>query len=218
MTVTGAGPGATSAVDQLLGRLADDLDEGFVELVRGYQRPVYSVALRLTDQPCDAEDLAAEAFLRAYRALRDFDSERIARLQPRPWLMTIVLNVWRNTVRGRSRRPEQLSLGDLAELESAELDIQARTELNEQRRELARQVARLPAAQRAAVVLRHVVDLPIPEIAAAMNCPEGTVKSHISRGLRRLRANYLADGQDGPRGPAATPAPAGVPVGRRVQR
>ena len=202
-------------MDRLLDRLADDLDAGFVELVRTYQRPVYSVALRLTNQPCDAEDLAAESFLRAYRALRGYDEERIARLQPRPWLMTIVLNVWRNTVRGRGRRPEHVSLADLAEPESAELSVEERSELNEQCRELARQVALLPAAQRAAVVLRHVVGLPVPEIAAAMNCPEGTAKSHISRGLRRLRAGYLAGGPDGP---AATPVPVCEPVRRRVQR
>ena len=46
----------------------------------------------------------------------------------------------------------------------------------------------LPADQRAAVVLRHVVDLPVAEIATVLKIPQGTVKSHISRGLKRLRA------------------------------
>jgi RNA polymerase sigma-70 factor (ECF subfamily) len=50
----------------------------------------------------------------------------------------------------------------------------------------------LPANQRIAVVLRHVVGLPIIEVAAAMGCPEGTAKSHVSRGLQRLREIYAA--------------------------
>ena len=58
-------------------------------------------------------------------------------------------------------------------------------------RELAVLLARLPHDQRAAVVLRHVVDLPVAEVAevaAVLGMPEGTVKSHVSRGLARLRA------------------------------
>ncbi|MGH3885467.1 MAG: sigma factor-like helix-turn-helix DNA-binding protein, partial [Pseudonocardiaceae bacterium] len=54
-------------------------------------------------------------------------------------------------------------------------------------RQLAGQLARLPERQRIAVVLRHVNDLPITEIADVLGCPPGTVKSDISRGLRRLR-------------------------------
>jgi RNA polymerase sigma-70 factor (ECF subfamily) len=46
----------------------------------------------------------------------------------------------------------------------------------------------LPEAQRMAVVLRHVVGLPYAELAAVMGCPEGTAKSHVARGLQRLRA------------------------------
>jgi RNA polymerase sigma-70 factor (ECF subfamily) len=53
--------------------------------------------------------------------------------------------------------------------------------------QLARQLAQLPEQQRIAVVLRHVNDLPITEIADVLGCPPGTAKSHISRGLRRLR-------------------------------
>ncbi|TDD62625.1 RNA polymerase sigma factor, partial [Actinomadura darangshiensis] len=54
-------------------------------------------------------------------------------------------------------------------------------------RELAALLVELPEMQRAAVVLRHVTDLPVAEIAAVLDLPEGTVKSHVSRGLARLR-------------------------------
>lgn len=60
-------------------------------------------------------------------------------------------------------------------------------ERHETGRELAVLLRELPEEQRVAVVLRHVNDLPVAEIAAVMGRPEGTVKSHISRGLARLR-------------------------------
>jgi RNA polymerase sigma-70 factor (ECF subfamily) len=55
-------------------------------------------------------------------------------------------------------------------------------------------LAELPETQRLAVVLRHVLDLPYAEIAAVLGCPEGTAKSHVSRGLQRLRT--LTTGTD----------------------
>ncbi|MBV9919341.1 MAG: RNA polymerase sigma factor, partial [Pseudonocardia sp.] len=88
-------PGAAQALTQdqpeerLRLGLIVDLDAGFAELVRHHGRVVYSVALRLTEGSADAEDLSADAFLRAYRALRDFDAARIRELRIRPWLLTI---------------------------------------------------------------------------------------------------------------------------------
>ena len=60
--------------------------------------------------------------------------------------------------------------------------------------EWARLLGRLPEAQRTAVVLRHVEGLPTSEIAEILGCPEGTAKSHVSRGLTRLRALLTESG------------------------
>jgi DNA-directed RNA polymerase specialized sigma24 family protein len=68
MTLESARDGATG--EELRLALVADLDSGFADVVRAYERIVYSVALRLSTRPADAEDLAAEAFLHAYRALR----------------------------------------------------------------------------------------------------------------------------------------------------
>lgn len=171
----------------LLVRLADDLDAGFGDLMRAYQQVVYSVALRTSGQPFDAEDLAAEAFLRAYRALRGYDRERILALRPRAWLLTIVLNTWRNWVRDLSRRPRQIPLGAHADPPIGGLSVEEMTEHHEALHELSGLVGRLPEPQRIAIVLRHVVGLPIAEVAVVMGCPQGTAKSHVSRGLQRLR-------------------------------
>jgi hypothetical protein len=83
--------------------LADDLDVGFVELFNVHRQAVFSTALRVSGRWAEAQDLTAETFLRAYRALTDYDTERITALQPRPWLLTITLNLWRNAQRAVAR-------------------------------------------------------------------------------------------------------------------
>jgi RNA polymerase sigma-70 factor, ECF subfamily len=181
-----------AAVEALLERLVDDLDEGFTELVRGYERAAYSLALRLTRDPAEAEDLAADTFLRAYRALRGYDAARIRELRPRAWLCTITLNAWRNLVRDASRRPGQVPLTEVPEQPAGGLNVEQAVESGETQRELGALVAELPRPQRLAVLLRHVVGLQVTQVAVALKCPEGTAKSHLSRGLRRLRTLYAS--------------------------
>jgi RNA polymerase sigma-70 factor (ECF subfamily) len=191
-----------AATEALLVRLVDNLDEGFTELVRHFERAAYSLALRLTRNPVEAEDLAADTFLRAYRALRGYDASRIRALRPRAWLCTITLNAWRNNVRQASRRPGQISMDGVPDQPAGGPDVLQVVESGETQRELGRLVTQLPTVQKVAVLLRHVVGLPVAEVAAVMRCPEGTAKSHVSRGLRRLRSLYTAHP------PAATvPAP-----------
>jgi RNA polymerase sigma factor (sigma-70 family) len=188
--------------EALLAELADNLDAGFVGFVRAHQHLVYSVALRITGSPADADDLTSESFLSAYRALRTYGPSRILSLKSRPWLLAILHNAWRNAVRTASRRPEQIPVAEPPETRAAD-SVEERVELRETRKELALLLGMLPPSQREAVVLRHVVDLPVAEIAAVMGMPEGTVKSHASRGLRRLRDLY--DGMTVPCGTVPRP-------------
>lgn len=177
----------------MLTALAADLDEGFAVLVSAYQRLIYSIAVRVSGRPAEAEDLASEAFLRAYAALRGYDATRIAALRPRAWLATIVLNVWRNSVRTASRRPRQVPLDNAPDpIDRADSPDQT-VATHETGAQLADLLAQLSTAQRAAVVLRHVAGLSTSEVAEALGCPEGTAKSHISRGLKQLRALHPAN-------------------------
>lgn len=203
-------PRAAAAADAgaLLASLVNDLDEGFAELVRSQEQVVYSVALRVTHNTAEAEDLTAETFLRAYRALRGYDSTRVRALCPRSWLLTITLNIWRNSIRDASRRPSLVPLSDSLDRRAADQDVEQAVESAESQRELGELIAQLPTAQRAAVVLRHVVGLPIAEVAALLECPEGTAKSHVSRGLSRLRTLYGA----------ALLSSKPAPIGRREPR
>lgn len=162
-------------------QLAADVASAFPDLVDRYGSMVVTLASRLTD-PTTGEDLAQEAFLRAYRALIAYDERRVAALELRPWLATIVRNLVRNEYRRRSRRPT------VSPDEGGDAVAPEAPDLSEQADQIGRLLAHLPDAQRDAVVLRHIIDLPINEVALTMGCPVGTAKSHVSRGLASLRA------------------------------
>lgn len=174
-------------LDPVRKALLDDLDEGFAELFAAHRALVFTTALRLSGRWADAEDLTAEAFLRAYRALSGYDRDRIAALRPRPWLVTILMNIWRNCARAKSRKPPPDLREQPVETPDPGEGVEDAATRRETGDELQALLALLPDEQRAAVVLRHVVDLPVAEIATALRIPQGTVKSHVSRGLRRLR-------------------------------
>jgi RNA polymerase sigma factor (sigma-70 family) len=185
-----AGPQSHSAADAtvgLLGRLVADFDLGFEELVRGYERTVFATALRITGSTTEAEDLSSECFLRAFRALREYPAERMLALQPRAWLLTILLNTWRNRIREAGRRVGEVTMAELPDHAHTQRSVEDQVLVGETAQELSRLLSTLPAAQRSAIVLRHVVGLPIAEVSKVMNCPEGTAKSHVSRGISALR-------------------------------
>lgn len=178
----------------VIAALLDDLDHGFAALYEAYRGTVFSTALRLSGRWAEAEDLSAEAFLRAYRALCGYDEGRLAALRPRAWLLTVLTNHWRNTLRTAARRPRTGPLEDAADPPDPAEGVEDTAARHETGRELEVLLAGLRPVQRAAVVLRHVADLPVTEIAAVLGLPEGTVKSHISRGLARLRTLHTTQG------------------------
>jgi RNA polymerase sigma factor (sigma-70 family) len=189
--VTSANTEPLSPPDEHLVRaLVHDLDAGFVELFETYRHVVFSTALRITGRWADAEDLTAESFLRAYRALSTYRRDRVLGINPRPWLLTITLNLCRNQHRDAARKPAHEPLEQEADQAHDPPDPQISVEDTILRRETDRELAilltALPEDQRAAVVLRHVIDLPVAEIAEILGRPAGTVKSDIARGRRRL--------------------------------
>jgi RNA polymerase sigma-70 factor (ECF subfamily) len=181
--------------DETLTRhLATDLDGTFEALVRTYQDRLYGFGLRLTGSPRDAEEIAQDAFVRAYRALARYPAERIATMKLRAWLFQVTVNVARN--RARAQRPAESPLvstdgsrDGLAELpdDDAEQPEQV-AERHDERDRVASVVATLPDRYRAAVVLRHMQGLSYQEIAAVLGQPAGTVKSNVHRGVAYLRA------------------------------
>jgi RNA polymerase sigma-70 factor, ECF subfamily len=181
-------PPVSRASDDLSGRLAADLDAAFPEVLAAYGGAVYGVALRTTRTPQHAEDLAAETFLRAYAALRRYPAAQVEALSLRPWLVTILLNIWRNEVRAASRRPGSVPLDESIDAPATEAGPDAVAATRDIASRLAELMTSLPERQRLAVVLRHVGELSYVEIGVALGMPEGTARSHVSRGLRTLRA------------------------------
>lgn len=196
-----AGPGFWGTMDTdspLINALADDLDGSFESLVLGHQDRVYSIALRVLGDPRDAEEAAQDAFVRAYRALAGYEAARIRELQLRPWLATIVLNLCRSRLtrrRAATRTALSLDLALPGELEPRADEAHgptASSKTNDTAQEWADLLLTLPPAYRSAVVLRHVDGLSYPELAIALDRPEGTVKAQVHRGLALLRTAFEA--------------------------
>lgn len=181
---------ANSAQEQLAARLADDVEDGFTELVRMYAATVRTVLLRLSGSPTEAEDLGQETFLRAFTALRGYSPERRLALRPQAWLLTIATNAWRNQVRTAVRHPVSAVPVDdaCAAWPDGRPGPAERAETVMDRDVLTTALARLPERSRVSVVLRHIVGMSCAEVAEVQGCPVGTVKAQVSRGLVTLRA------------------------------
>lgn len=182
----------------LIAALAEDLDGSFETLVRTHQDRCYSIALRVLGDPGDAEEAAQDAFVRAYRALAGYDQARIRELRLRPWLATIVLNLCRSRltrrpVAGRVPLSLDVPLPGGREPRTADAHGPAATvEARDAVQTWAALLMTLSPAYRSAVVLRHVDGLSYPELAIALDRPEGTVKAQVHRGLVRLRTAFEA--------------------------
>jgi RNA polymerase sigma-70 factor (ECF subfamily) len=189
----------------VLEALAEDLDDAYEAFVRLYADAVYGAALRLTGSRTDADDVAQETFVRAYRALGRYDAARIRSLQARAWLLTITTNLCRNRARTMGRRAEATGVA-VPEVPDPSPGPEPTAESVDEAACLASLLRALPERHRVPVVLRHVVGLSYAEIATVLECPEGTAKAHVGRGLERLRDLAAAS-------PAAIDAPDALDAG-----
>jgi RNA polymerase sigma-70 factor (ECF subfamily) len=172
----------------LVGAAAEGSREAFDELVQRYQAEIVNLARAMMAGDGDAEDLAQEAFVRAWRGIRSFRSDSTFKT----WLYGIAVNVVRThrVRRSRLRRIFQDSpkdenrAADLLERASADDGIEAPLAIREV---IDRALATLPDEMREAVVLRDVQGLDYREIAAALDVPIGTVESRIFRARKALR-------------------------------
>jgi RNA polymerase sigma factor (sigma-70 family) len=182
-------------------RDGDDAGAAFGELVRRHERGVYVLALSLLHDAAEAEDMAQEAFLRAFRNLDLLaDPAKFG-----VWLRRIAFGVCVDWLRAfRPHLHQSLDAGDDSELaEPADAGPSPVQQL--ERAELAGRVlaalVRLPARYRVPFTLFHVDGLSHAKIAAALGTTEGTTRSLVARARRKL-ATLLADDPDAPRAPA----------------
>jgi RNA polymerase sigma factor (sigma-70 family) len=179
----------------LVARLAVDVDGAFEALVVAHVDRLYAIAYRLTGHAHDAEEIAQDALVRAYRALSRYEPERIERLALRPWLAAIAVNAARNRRRRQVDRQPPLALAvvdDAALTAPTSSQPEGAAIRTSEREELAGLVAELPERYRVPIVLRYVDDLSFAEIAQLLGRPEGTLKAQVHRGLALLRAAHDA--------------------------
>lgn len=149
-------------------------------LVERHMKQAYNVAYSFVNDHAQAEDVAQEAFIRAYRSLPSFRGEAGFGT----WLYRIVTNLALNRVRQQNTRASReipLSAAGpvLSTVDGGEgTDVRAHIE---------KALHELPTLQRAVVILRHLDGLSTKQVSEILQCSEGTVKTHCFRGLRKLR-------------------------------
>jgi RNA polymerase sigma-70 factor (ECF subfamily) len=153
-------------------------------LVIKYQHRIIQLVNRYIKDPSDAQDVAQEAFIKAYRALGNFRGESAFYT----WLYRIAINTAKNYLMSRSRRnaDAQVDILDAEQIEKAPqlqgMETPERQLLNEEIVETIKTaIAKLPEEMRVAIMLREFEGMSYEEIAEAMDCPVGTVRSRIFR-------------------------------------
>ncbi len=152
-------------------------------LVREHQQPVFRLAYLLLGTADEAEDVAQETFVRAFRALDRFDVER----PPRPWLLSIVTNLSHNRRRSIGRYLAALRRASI-EPKTTYASLGDSTEGAWEAETLRQAVRRLNPAEQEVVYMRYFLELSETEMAGALQVAPGTVKSRLHRAMARLRS------------------------------
>ncbi|MEZ4770933.1 MAG: RNA polymerase sigma factor [Caldilineales bacterium] len=177
--------------DQELMRLAQQGDGAAWEaLVRREQQVVFRHAYLLTGDADDAQDVAQEAFIRAYRSIDRFDPDRPVR----PWLLRIAANLASNRRRSVARFLGALSRAARAAPEPVVAGANAgRLAQQEEAAALWQAIRRLRRDDQEVIYLRYFAELSVADTAEALGVAPGTVKSRLSRATDRLRTVVEAD-------------------------
>lgn len=167
----------------------------FDALVRRYQHKVVKLVMRYVRNQTEAEDIAQEAFIKAYRALPRFRGDSAFYT----WLYRIAINTAKNALAARARNPVQFDLdrgngddgdapGDLQDRMTDTATPEALALTEEIRATVTAAIEQLPEDLRTAIMLRELEGLSYEEIATAMDCPVGTVRSRIFRAREAVDA------------------------------
>ena len=170
---------------QLVQRVQRGEKAAFDLLVIKYQRKIFRLLSRLIRDPAEVEDVAQEAFIKAYRALPNFRGDSAFYT----WLYRIAINTAKNWLVSQGRRAPTSTEADIEEAETFDDGEQLRDLNTPDAMLLTKQVAnavnraieQLPEDLKTAIVLRELEGLSYEEIAETMNCPIGTVRSRIFR-------------------------------------
>ncbi len=169
---------------ELVDRVQKGDKRAFDILVRKYQHKIVNLISRYIRDPSEVLDVAQEAFIKAYRALPNFRGESAFYT----WLYRIAINTAKNYLVAQDRRPPE---GDIDAEEAVQLDGESALKdygtpenmvlRDEIEKTVYHAIEQLPEDLRTAITLREMEGLSYEEIAQAMGCPVGTVRSRIFR-------------------------------------
>ena len=179
---------------QIVERVQRGDKRAFDLLVAKYQRKIFRLLSRLIRDPGEIEDVAQEAFIKAYRALPNFRGDSAFYT----WLYRIAINTAKNHLVAQGRRAPTSTEAEVEDAENFDdadglRDVNTPDAMMMSRQvgdAVNRAIERLPEDLRTAIVLRELEGLSYEEIAESMNCPIGTVRSRIFR-AREAIANEL---------------------------
>ena len=191
---TAARSGGENAMDDLVNKRINEVLKGnqdaFEEIVTLFQHRLYHVCYRMLSNAQEAEDIAQEAFVRAYINIHTFDQKR----KFSTWLFRIATNLCIDRI--RKKKPDyyldanvpgtegldmysQIAAdGDLPEEEVERMETQKRIQY---------EISKLPDKYRSVIILRYIEELPLQEIGDILELPLGTVKTRVHRGRAALR-------------------------------
>jgi RNA polymerase sigma-70 factor (ECF subfamily) len=184
----------------LVARAREGDQEAFEEIYRRYERRIYNTVYQVVRNEEDAADITQEAFVRAYRSLKNLRSDEAFT----SWLFRIAINLSRNHLRSRPHfRVDSLDEYATSEEEEQELQIPDTThdparmvESREMQNIVRRAVGSLSDAHREVITLHHLEGMRVDDIAVILHCSVGTVKSRLSRArdeLKRKLRSYVED-------------------------
>jgi len=171
---------------ELISRARTGSHEAFRILVERHMKHAYNVAFSFVGNHADAADVAQEAFVRAYVALPSFREHAGFGT----WLHRIVMNLAMNRAkRNRTRSAREVDAGEAAPAAEGPQGDDIRGHIE-------RALHELPTLQRAVVILRTMDGLSTKQVSGILRCSEGTVKTHLFRGLKKMRSKleFLQEG------------------------
>ncbi len=160
-------------------------EQAWETLLQKHQEAVFRLAYLFMSDADEAEDIAQDTFLRAYRFIHTFDSSRSFR----PWLLSITANLARNCLRSLRRY-----LGALQRFAHGEPQpVPSLRESEDEAQQLWEQIRRMRLEDQQVLYLRYFLELSDMEISVALSIPVGTVKSRLHRALGRLRSQMARE-------------------------
>ncbi len=167
----------------LIRRVLPGEQAAYTRLVNKYRQQVFAVAFRFTHNHQEADDLAQETFIKAYRNLHKFRHDATFKT----WLLRITTNASINMTKSGRISKDSGEAPNENLLRTSEGSVLQQLMAGERKEKLRRAITKLPPKQKETLLLKTYKDLTCEEVAGLMNCSVGTVKANVFNALKRLK-------------------------------